>query len=147
MISAHIKRIALGLFVVVMVGCSGHPRDVGSEPGPGGVVEVVEVYATALAGGDGARACSLMSSVAQDALERRTSNESCPDAVSAIADALSPEGATSLRNIQVAEPRISGDTATVHVTFEGPGATEATRAIGSTRLIVTREFGRWGIGG
>jgi hypothetical protein len=133
---------------VALTGCGAHDDfEPGLKPGAEGITAVIHAYATAIAHGDGARACSLMSRTAQEKLIQRTGVPgSCLAGVAAISDALSDGASTALDDVQVTD--ISGEkttNASATATISGAGADEATRALGGRRFTMTVADARWGV--
>lgn len=125
-------------------GATGND-DVGARPGADGVRDVVSVYATALADGDGGRACSLMSMPAQEALKRRANAPDCLQGVRSVAEGLDAQSVSALRDLEVGEPRVGGEKATVGVKLTDAGRDGAVRALGGAELHLVRIDARWHI--
>jgi hypothetical protein len=132
-----------------LAGCGGPGEDFdpGARPGAEGITAVIEIYAKAIANGDGPRACSLVSKAVQDEVIGRSGvTGNCLEAVKAISEPLSEEAKNALADAQVTD--ISGEAttnATATLVLDGIGAGEATTALGGSSFSMSVEEARWGI--
>lgn len=131
--------------LVAMSGCGNEHEDVSAVPGENGAEKVITVFARALADGDGARACSLLSEQAQLELQARVGGGDCLAAVRAASEGMSPEAAETLRDVDLSDTRADGDVATTKVTLSGRGAAEAAEALGGTTARLVRVEAHWEI--
>ncbi|MFE9957084.1 hypothetical protein [Micromonospora sp. NPDC005299] len=137
-------RIALATLPVLAVVSCSEGRDPGQRPGAEGVREVVPLYASALADGNGTRACALMSKAAQDALAKRAAGDNCPQSVKTVAGRLDQASAAALRKVKMKDPQVDGGTATVELQLDG-SQQGVTDALGSTKLTLVQIDDRWHI--
>lgn len=131
----------------VVTACSDRPNvDPGLEPGADGIRAVITIYAGAIGDGDGPRACSLLHTEAQQALQQRVGTESCLTAVESLGAGLSADAADSLESLEVSG--ISGEAteqAEATISSDSPGADEAIAALGGSLVRMSVVDERWGI--
>jgi hypothetical protein len=136
-------------FALPLVGCATEDPtfEPGLKPGAEGITAVIEVYAVGLAAGDGSLTCSMMSAAAQQALVARSGGGgNCLAAVTALSEALPPDAAAALRDLEVGDIRgAETKSASASVALSGPAADAARTALGGTSFRMTVTDARWGI--
>jgi hypothetical protein len=95
-----------------------------------GPADAVAAWTAAIADGDGARACALMSERARGQLVERHGGASCEEAIERIARALGPDRRAELRKLAAGAPG-----------RPAPGRAVAT--LGELELGLERRGGRW----
>jgi hypothetical protein len=145
--SAFVLPLAI-VTSLMLTGCGADEDfDPGLKPGAEGITAVIQIYSEAIAEGNGPRACSLMSRAAQDALIQRSGvTGNCLAAVTAISERLSEDAIAALEDVNLSD--FSGEettSASATATTAGPGADEATAALGGTDFTMSVEEERWGI--
>lgn len=136
-------RIALAVLPILAVVSCSEGRDPGHRPGPEGVREVIPLYTSALADGDGTQACSLMSKAAQEELAKRAASADCLQSVKTVAGRLDQASAAALREVKMKDPQVNGGNATVDLQLDGQQG--AIDALGSATLTLVQIDERWHI--
>lgn len=149
--SRHLISLLLASTIGVTAACGA---DTETAPGEGavvadpgrpnttaGVVEVLDALTAALAHGDGARACALLSAEAQRRLERSRGTQTCVDAVVLLRREMSDPQRARLAGSGGWSIEIDAGAAGV----TGPGAEVLAGALGQTDLLLVRVEERWAI--
>ena len=105
----------------LIAGC-GDDDDGGDSGGDEAAIEqAVRNYGVAIADGEATRACALLSPAGRRQIEQQQSAltkrqiSSCPPAVRALNESLSPEDAEASREIELEQIEVDGDAATARV--------------------------------
>jgi hypothetical protein len=106
---------------LALAGCGG-----GSE---GDVRGAIEGYMSALADGDGDEACSHLSGEMKRRLADAAGNGSCPEVVEMLAENFGEDDKSKLKDVEVVDIKIKGDTATAGVKG-GDSTAELTKTDG-----------------
>jgi hypothetical protein len=94
------------------------------------VTAATKQYFAAMANGDAARACSLLTAAAKARLRR---GASCPGLVAEVHSRLPPAALAAFRNVRVSTPAVSGGRATV----------QARTATLTQTVVLVSSSGRW----
>ena len=138
-----VKAVAISLMGMAMLaGCSDN-HDVGHVPGAEGVKEVPPVIGSAMAIGDGPRACSLMSANAQKRLVAKLRAKNCPDSIALAAGTLSAADKSWLSAMTVEDIKVSRSNATGRIAGKSAVPTAVRSLFGSENLTFRNESERW----
>ncbi len=142
----HLAVVVVLLVTAALTACAS---DDGAPPtaDPAMVREVVRAWVVAVADGDAARACGLMTELAQQQLSVAQSTSDCPAAVRRLSGALGPAGRDGLRGIGVDRVEFPApDRALAHLGDRGQRL-ELRRAGGGWRVSDVTQAIRGGNGG
>src|SRR5947209_19899007 len=136
------RRSALAVVLVVslaLLGCGGGGGDEQA------VKNTVTQFMSALATGDGAKACSLATAQAQQRLTAQGSGAggSCPAIITAISKRLPPQIKQGLETAKVKKATVKGDTATVADKDISSSAGNLGPFLGSGSTKLKKENGSW----
>jgi hypothetical protein len=132
--SARVAVAAVAAAVLV-AGCGGGSSSAPSTPQAAGAAVIG--FSKAFAAGDGAKACSLLSSAARTTFVKRvqtlspTSN--CPTAIRRVHDAAGPQVSGALAAAKVRAVKVNGNLATAMLTASGH----------STAVGLVKQDGAW----
>ena len=122
-----------------LAGCGGGGEK--SKPDPQAAADAVTGFTTAFAAGDGAKACSLLTSAAASAFAKRaqtaTGARDCPTSIERVHDLVGSSVTEPLSKATVGQVKVTGDTATTTVTASGH----------STTVTLTKQDGAWKLNG
>lgn len=144
----RLHRPVLGIgctLLFLLAGCSSGNTDVGADLGEDGVRDVVQVFAKALADGDGPRACSLMSVPAQRSMIARVKAGDCLTAVTSASKSLPPGAADALRSLEPRNIALNGQRARVDLAASGVTAEQVAGVLPGTTMDLSVQDARWAV--
>jgi hypothetical protein len=124
---------------LVLLGCGGGGGDEQA------VKNTVTQFMSALARGDGAKACGLATTQAQQRLTAQGAQAggSCPQIISAISKRLPPQIKQGLETAKVKKASVKGDTATVADSDISSSAGNLGPFLGGGTTTLKKEGGTW----
>ncbi len=123
----HARKLSLAVLALAALAASGCGSDDSGGGGGGGdgeaqIRDVVTGYASAVADGDGDKACGYLSQAARDRIEQAADTvdaSGCPGVIEKVTDTASADDRDKLGALEVTSVTVSGDTATAQTHVEG----------------------------
>jgi hypothetical protein len=131
------RAVAAVVAAVLIAGCGGGGG--GDRPDSEQVLAVATDYAHAFGGGDGNKACSLLTPAGRAALVQRVSSvvatHDCAEAVQRLQSLAGPNVNGPLQTAKASSPTVTGDKATVTLTAAGHAAQVALEKVDGNWLL------------